>query len=316
MKIVILEPLGISPADLESHITSLEKLNCDVVNYNSRTEDINELSKRCQDADAVLLTNLPFPKEVMQNCPKLKFISVAFTGFDHVDMAYCRQNNIVVSNAAGYSTNSVAEMAVGMLIDLYRKIVLNDAKTRELKGRQGFLGSEIFGKKVGIIGSGAIGLHFAKIMQAFGCQVFAFSRSQKQEAIEMGIKYLELDELLASCDIISLHIPLTDGTKNLLSRERLELIQPHTVLINTARGAVIDNQALADLLNEKKIAGAATDIYEYEPPLKAEHPLLAAKNCLLLPHIAYATTEALQKRADISFENIIKWMNGNPQNVC
>lgn len=316
MKIVILEPLGISQADLTTHITNLEKLNCEVVSYDNRTEDINDLIERCQDAEAVILTNLPFPKEVLQKCPKLKFISVAFTGFDHVDMAYCREHDIVVSNAAGYSTNSVAEMAVGMLIDLYRKIVLNDAKTRELKGREGFLGSEIFGKRVGIIGTGAIGLHFAKIMQGFGCQVFAFSRSQKQEAIEMGIKYFELDELLSSCDIISLHIPLNEGTKNLLSREKLELMKPDAVLLNTARGAVIDNQALADLLKQNRIAGAATDIYEYEPPLKKEHPLLTAKNSLLLPHIAYATREALQKRAIISFANIIKWIEGNPQNVC
>lgn len=316
MKIVILEPLGISQADLANHINKFEALNCDVVNYDNRTEDFKELIERCQEAEAVLLTNLPFPKDVMQHCPKLKFISVAFTGFDHVDMAYCRQHGIVVSNAAGYSTNSVAEMAVGMSIDLYRKIVLNDAKTRALRGREGFLGSEIFGKKVGIIGTGAIGLHFAKIMQAFGCQVFAYSRTKKQEAIEIGIKYLELDELLSRCDIISLHIPLNDGTKNLLNREKLELMQSHAVLINTARGAVIDNQALADLLNCDKIAGAATDIYEYEPPLKDEHPLLTAKNCLLLPHIAYATTEALQKRAVISFKNISKWMDGIPQNIC
>jgi len=316
MKIVILEPLGISQTDLEAHISSLEKLNCEIVYYDKRTEDVNELIERCQDAEAVLLTNLPFPKAVIEKCPTLKFISIAFTGFDHVDMAYCRENNIVVSNAAGYSTNSVAEMAVGMLLDLYRKIVLNDAKTRNLKGRDGFLGTEIFGKKVGIIGTGAIGLHFAKIMQAFGCEIFAFSRSRKQEALDLGLKYLGLDELLSSCDIISLHIPLNDSTKNLLSREKLEFINPEAVLINTARGAVIDNQALADLLNQNRIAGAATDIYEYEPPLKAEHPLLSAKNCLLLPHIAYATKEALQKRVEISFENISKWMDGNPQNVC
>lgn len=316
MKIIILEPLGISQTDLANHINKFEALNCDVVSYENRTENVNELIERCQDAEAILLTNLPFPKDVMEHCPKLKFISVAFTGFDHVDMDYCRQNRIVVSNAAGYSTNSVAEMAVGMLIELYRKIVLNDAQTRALKGREGFLGSEIFGKKVGIIGTGEIGLHFAKIMQAFGCQIFAYSRSKKQKVIEMGIMYLELNELLSSCDIISLHIPLNDGTKNLLSREKLELIRPHAVLINTARGAVIDNQVLAELLNSDKIAGAATDIYEYEPPLKTEHPLLTAKNCLLLPHIAYATLEALQKRAVISFENISKWMNGKPQNVC
>jgi D-3-phosphoglycerate dehydrogenase len=239
-------------------------------------------------------------------------ISVAFAGVDHIAMELCRKKNIIVSNAAGYSNHAVAELTLGSAIVLYRNIIRSDSQTRKLSTREGFLGLELYGKVFGIIGAGQIGAEVAHLANAFGCKVLAYNRSTKNIP---NVEFCNLDYLLEKSDIISLHIPLSKETKNLINAEKLKRVKPSAILINTARGPIVDYNALTAALQNNKIAGAAIDVYEKEPPLEENHPLFKAPNVILLPHIGYATKEAIELRGRIVVENIYKWFEGNPQNV-
>lgn len=315
MKIVALEPLGIPEAETQRLAGMLTKEGHSFTGYPDRSEAPAELIARAAAADIVLLTNLPFRREVIAQCPHLKLISVAFTGVDHVDIEYCRERDIAVCNAAGYSTRAVAELVFGLAISVLRRIVPCDRAAKAGLTNAGLTGSELYGKTFGVVGTGAIGMAVARIAKAFGCRVLAYSRTRKPEAFESGIEYTDLDGLLAQSDIVSLHVPLTEETRNLIDNERLKLLKSSAVLINTARGPIVDNAALAEALNNGRIAGAGIDVFETEPPIPAGHPLVSARNAVLTPHVAFATREALQARAEIGFANIAKWLAHNPQNV-
>lgn len=308
MKIVAVEPIGISRQRAEELVERYAAKGCDFVVYPDRKEDEQTLVERMKDADVVIVSNIRLSREVLEQCPKLKFLNVAFTGLDHIDQDYCREKGIVIRNASGYATQAVAELAVGLMLDVYRKITPFDASTRNLQGRNNILGRELHGKTVGLVGTGAIGLRTAAILKAFGCRLLAYSRTERQEALDMGIEYTTLEDLMQRSDIISLHTPLTAQTKGLISREMLELCKPSAIIINTARGAVIDNKALAEMLNKDCIAGAGIDVYEYEPPLQSNHPLLSAKNAVLLPHVAFATQESFSMRVDIILRNLDEYL--------
>lgn len=308
MKIVAVEPIGISRQRAEELVERYAAKGCDFVVYPDRKEDEQTLVERMKDADVVIVSNICLSREVLEQCPKLKFLNVAFTGLDHIDQDYCREKGIVIRNASGYATQAVAELAVGLMLDVYRKITPFDASTRNLQGRNNILGRELHGKTVGLVGTGAIGLRTAAILKAFGCRLLAYSRTERQEALDMGIEYTTLEDLMQRSDIISLHTPLTAQTKGLISREMLELCKPSAIIINTARGAVIDNKALAEMLNKDCIAGAGIDVYEYEPPLQSNHPLLSAKNVVLLPHVAFATEESFSIRVDIILRNLDEYL--------
>ena len=179
----------------------------------------------------------------------------------------------------------------------------------------GLCGREIRSKKVGIIGCGQIGFMTAKLFQAFGAEVYAYARHEREEVKAAGIAYKPLDDLLRECDIISLHTPNNKETRGMISAEKIALMKPNAVLINTARGPVLDSQALADALNNDKIAGACIDVFETEPPIAKTHPLVNAKHTILTPHVAFASKEAMVKRAIIVFDNVVKYLNGTPQNI-
>lgn len=308
MKIVAVEPIGISRQRAEELVERYAAKGCDFVVYPDRKEDEQTLVERMKDADVVIVSNIRLSREVLEQCPKLKFLNVAFTGLDHIDQDYCREKGIVIRNASGYATQAVAELAVGLMLDVYRKITPFDASTRNLQGRNNILGRELHGKMVGLVGTGAIGLRTAAILKAFGCRLLAYSRTERQEALDMGVEYTTLEDLMKRSDIISLHTPLTAQTKGLISREMLELCKPSVIIINTARGAVIDNEVLAEMLNKDCIAGAGIDVYEYEPPLQSNHPLLSAKNAVLLPHVAFATQESFSMRVDIILRNLDEYL--------
>jgi D-3-phosphoglycerate dehydrogenase len=174
-----------------------------------------------------------------------------------------------------------------------------------------FLGRELHGKTVGVVGTGAIGLQTIRLLLAFGCNVIAYSRTEKDEAKAWGVRYVSLDTLMAEADIVTLHVPATKETSKLIDADKIALMKPTAVLINTARGAVVDNEALAFALKEGKIAGAGIDVYENEPPLAKDYALLSAPNAVLLPHVAYATREAFDIRADIVMNTVRKWIKGN-----
>ena len=316
MKISVLEPLGIPNQDLVDAIAgALEAAgiqDAEIVTHEDRAEDAESLIARSGDADAVVLSNIPYPAQVMEANPNLKYVCVAFTGFDHVDMEYCRNRGIQVSNCAGYSTSAVADLVFGLVISLLRNIPQCDEAVRAQGTKAGLVGPELEGKKFGIIGAGAIGLRVARIAQAFGCQVYAYSRTPKQ--VE-GVSFVSLEELLSSCDIVSLHVPQNASTVGLINQERLALMKPSAILINTARGPIVDSDALAAALNSGKLAGAGIDVFEVEPPVAADHPLLTAKNVIATPHVGFATVQAFQKRAVIVANNLAGFFGGNPINL-
>lgn len=312
MKMVIIEPLGVEKELLLSMVSEKLKDQMEVIYYDTRTTDTQELIKRGKDADIIVVSNLPLNAEVITGCPKLKLLSVAFTGIDHIAIDTCNKNGIIVCNCAGYSTAAVADLVFGMLISLYRKIAECDKVCRKEGTKDGLVGFELEGKKFGIIGTGAIGMHVAHIAKAFGCEVYAYSRTIKEET---GITYVDLETLLKTCDIVSLHVPLSEETRGLIDKEKLDLMKENAVLINTARGPVVDSGALANALRERKIAGACIDVFETEPPILSDHPLLQVSNVIVTPHVAFATKEALVKRVDIVLENVKKYLQGHPQNV-
>ena len=272
---------------------------------------------RAKDSDIVMIANNPLPDSVIERCEKIKMLDVAFTGIDHVGQKACKEKGVVICNAAGYSNETVSELAVGMAINLLRKVNAGDKAVREGKtlASAGLMGTELGTKTVGIIGTGRIGIMTAKLFKAFGCRVLGYSRTKKEEAVQAGIEYTELDELLKISDIVSLHVPSTAETKGFLSRERIDLMKQNAILINCARGAVVDNEALAEALNSDKIAGAAIDVFDMEPPIPADYPLLKAKNTLLTPHVAFASKESMIRRAHIVFDNLYAYLEGKPVNV-
>lgn len=312
MKIVILEPLGISEVQAAALKNKIVADGGELVYYNTPPSGDEEKIARAQGAGIIVLANTPFRQNVLEKCPDLKFLSVAFTGVDHVDVAYCKQQGITVSNCSGYANEAVGELVIGLVIALYRQLPAADTAVRSGKTREGLLGRELHGKKFGIVGAGAIGLQTAALARAFGCEVYAYSRTPKNVG---GVKFVALDKLLAQSDIVSVHVPLTAATKGMIGAAALAKMKKTAVLINTARGPIVDSAALAEALSGGKIAGAAVDVFENEPPIAANHVLLQAPHVLLAPHIGFATQEALEKRAVIAFENIQNWLAGKPQNV-
>lgn len=312
MKIAIIEPLGIDEKAVEKLKQDFLPENIELVYYNSAPQDDEEKIKRSEDADIVMLANMPLRKNVLEKCSKLKMISVAFTGVDHIDMDYCKANDIMVCNCSGYANEAVCELVFGMVVDLYRNIFAADEAVRTGKTKVGLSQFELCGKKFGIIGAGAIGLKVANVAKAFGCDVYAYSRTPKD--ID-GIKFVSLDDLLSICDVVSVHVPLTKQTKDLINAENITKMKPTSLLINTARGPVVNAKALADALKNNIIAGAGVDVFDNEPPIAMDNPLLNAPNVVLTPHIGFATKEAMEKRAVIAFTNINKYLMGKPQNV-
>ncbi|MBR2958207.1 MAG: hydroxyacid dehydrogenase [Bacteroidales bacterium] len=308
MNIVCVESLGISRErfeDLKAHYAALgHTFNY----YMDRNEDEAALVQRMAGADVVVVSNIRLSAAVLAQCPNLKYLSVAFTGLDHIDLAYCREHGIEVQNAAGYSTTAVSELAVGMMLDLLRNILTLSEQMHQGAGRGTFLGRELRGKTVGIVGTGAIGIATARLLLAFGAKVIAWSRTERPEVKAMGISYMPLDDLLRQSDIVSLHVPLCDETRGLIGERELQLMKPTALLVNTARGPVADIAAVGRALVENRIAGAAFDVFEHEPPLPLDHLLLSTNRCLVTPHVAFATEESFAARADIVFGHVDQWL--------
>jgi len=314
MKIAMLEPLSVSNDIIEKLSQGLKDKGHEFVAYDTVTNDVEELKRRAEGAEAIIIANNPLPGEVIKASDNLKFISVAFTGIDHVDKDACIEKGVKISNASGYSNQSVAELVIGMIISKLRNIVECDKVVREGKTKDGLVGFELAGKTVGIVGTGAIGLQVARLLNAFGCNLLGYDVAKRPEAEELGIKYVELDELLKESDIVTLHTPLIEATRSLINKENLKLLKPSALLINCARGPVIDIEATAEALKERKLAGAAIDVFEIEPPLPTDHVLFGADNALLTPHIAFATAESMVRRAEITFQNIYSWLEGKQIN--
>lgn len=312
MKIAVIEPLGIAKKVQEELAAKIIGDKADIVFYDDIPASQEETIRRCQGAEAVIIANMAYGADIIRACPDLKFISVAFTGVDHVAVDYCHKHDITVSNCAGYSTQAVAELTIGMAINLLRQIKEGDAAVRAGKTRAGLRGGELGGRNFGIIGTGAIGMRTAELARAFGCKIYAYSRTFKNYK---DIEYVSLPDLMKLSDIVSVHVPLNDNTRGMIGEKLLRLMKPQAVLVNTARGSVVSSKALAEALRQGWLAAAAVDVFDCEPPLELDNILLQAPNLLATPHIGFSTDEALNKRAEIALQNVAGWIGGFVQNV-
>ena len=311
MKIVLLEELGISMNRLKKYQEKLEKMGHTLVMYKKDTNS-NILMNRVKDADAIILANMPLDKKVIENAPNLKFIDIAFTGVDHIPVDFAKQKNIAISNASGYATQSVAELCISFMIQLLRKTKDNEKSCRNNGTKEGLNGNLLQGKTVGIIGAGKIGKKVAYLCKAFDCKVIAYNKSKINDvSID---EQVSLEELLKNSDIISLHCPLTSETEGMIEKKELSLMKETAIVINTARGNIIKSNDLVEALNNKTIAGAAIDVFDKEPPLPIDYPLLHTPNTIVTPHMTYSSVESMEKSAEIVFDNLFSWLEGNQKN--
>ena len=311
-KVVILESLGISEEELQAFQRPFAE-EAEFVSY-PKTTHIPTLIEELSGAHAAILANMPLPGEVITAAKDLQFIDVAFTGVDHVGLEAARARNIPVSNASGYSNEAVAELVLGMALSLLRHIPETQERVRAGGTKDGLVGSELRGKTVGIIGLGKIGSRTAELMQAFGANVLA-QRHKSTKPFPAYVEEVSQEELLRRADIVVLHCPLNESTRGMINYEKLAMMKPSALLINVARGPVVVESDLVRALQEGLIAGAGIDVFDGEPPLPGDTPLLAAPNTLLTPHVAFATRESMTLRAEIVFDNLRAWLAGKPQNL-
>lgn len=307
MKISLIDPLMVDNEIIEKHKEKIEGLGHEFQYFNQSAKDDDEIIERLKDSQVAIITNNKFSKKVIDNT-NLKLIDVAFTGFNHVDMAACEENDIIVENASGYSDDSVAELVIGLTIAVMRKFDQNNKNIFEDESFN-LLGQIIKGKTVGIIGTGKIGTRVVEIFKAFGANILAYNRSEKDQVKNLGAKYVSLEELLKNSDIVSIHLPQNDETIGFIGKDQLDLMKDKAILINCARGPIVDNTYLAKLLNEDKLR-AGIDVFDMEPPLDKDYPLRNAKNVLLTNHVGFFTEEAMKIRCDIVFDNLYKFLDG------
>ncbi|MDU2584727.1 MAG: NAD(P)-dependent oxidoreductase [Anaerococcus prevotii] len=308
MKISLIDPLEVDREIIENHKEKIESLGHEFEYFEESAGSDEEKIERLKDTDIAIITNKPLTSDVINNT-KLDLIDVAFTGVDHVDLEACKEKGIKVLNASGYSDDSVAELVIGLTISVLRKF--NENRANIFDGENNYLlGELIKGKTFGVIGTGNIGSKLIDLLSVFGCKIIAYSRTEKEEIKAKGVEYVDLPTLLKESDIVSLHIPNNKETKGFLGKEELDIMKDGAVLINCARGAVVDNDYLAKLLNEDKLR-AGIDVFDMEPPLPEDYPLRNAKNVILTNHVAFYTKEAMEIRADIVFDNLYQYLDGN-----
>ncbi|MBQ6734326.1 MAG: hydroxyacid dehydrogenase [Lachnospiraceae bacterium] len=312
MNVVIMESLGIGAEELASFQKPFEEKGVTFSSF-EKTTDIFRLIEQAKDAEVMILANMPMPAEVIRACTKLKFIDVAFTGVDHVGLDAAKEKGIAVSNAAGYSNEAVAELGVGMALSLARNMREVEERCRAGQDKTGLVGWELKGKTVGIVGLGKIGTRSAELFHAFGSEVLSYSRSVHADAPAF-VSQVSLEELLTRSDVVVLHTPLTEETRGMIDKAALSKMKKTAFLINLARGPVVNEADLCAALREGIIAGAAIDVFDKEPPLDITQPILQAPKTLVTPHVAFATEQSMTLRAEIVFDNLAKWMEGNQIN--
>lgn len=313
-KIVVLDGYAMNPGDLS--FAGLEALgDCTVYDF-TRPE---EVISRAQDAEMVLTNKTRLTAEMIAAMPKLEYIGVLATGYNNVDIEAARQRGIVVANVPAYSTASVAQLAFAHILNITMQVQHHSEevhKGRWMRNRDFCFWDntliELEGKTIGLVGFGNTGQATAAIALGFGMKVLAYT-SKSQDKLPEGVRSVSLDELFSSSDIVSLHCPLTPETRGLVNAERIAQMKSTAILINTSRGPVVDERALADALNAGRLYAAGVDVLSSEPP-KADNPLLTAKNCYITPHIAWATKEARERLMAITTENVQAFLAGHPIN--
>lgn len=314
MKIVVLDGFTLNPGDL-----SWEELRAlgECVIYDRTAPE--ETLTRAAEAEIVLTNKVVLSREHIARLPRLRYISVLATGTNVVDLAAARERGIPVSNVPAYSTMSVAQATFALLLELTHHTGHHAQAVRQGRWSQcpdfsfhDFPLIELAGLTMGVIGFGSIGRAVAGIARAFGMAVLAFNPSPKPAP--EGVRFVELESLFRESDVVSLHCPLTPQTERLVNAARLALMKPTAFLLNTSRGPVVDESALAAALNEGRLAGAGLDVLSIEPP-PPDNPLLRARNCLITPHYAWATAAARRRLMQVTVENVRAFLAGRPQNV-
>lgn len=311
MRIVVLDGYGLNPGDL-----SWEEMGQlgDLIVYDRTSSD--ELIERSKEAEVLITNKTIISASDMEQLPLLKYIGVLATGFNVVDIVAAKNKGIVVTNIPAYSTRSVSQMVFAHLLNITQRVgyYAEENKNHRWSMNPDFCYwdtplIELDGKKMGIVGYGNIGQSVAAIATALGMSVYVYS-SKPQFMLPPGIQRLSLDELFEECDVISLHCPLTEETRELVNAKRLSTMKSSAILINTGRGPLVNEQDLADALNNGVIAGAGLDVLSTEPPME-DNPLLTAKNCYITPHIAWASFEARTRLMEIAVNNLKGFMNGH-----
>ena len=313
MKIVILDGRALNPGDMSNDI--IAEIG-DVTLY-QHTESPEEAIARIGDSQIVLTNKVPITRQIVTACPNIQLICVLATGYNIVDVDACTEKGIPVCNVPSYGTAAVAQFTLALMLELCHRIGHHDRVVHEGKWCEcpNFCfwdtpQMELGGKTLGIIGFGRIGQSVAKLAEAFGMEVLAYSRTKKPEQVH----FVDLDTLLAQSDFVSLHCPQFPETTKMVNAGFLSKMKDGAILINTSRGGLVDEDALADALVCGKLSAAAVDVVSAEP-MKQENPLLQAPNCIITPHIAWAPKESRQRLLDCVAENIRAFLSGHPQNV-
>ncbi|MCM1502786.1 MAG: D-2-hydroxyacid dehydrogenase [Bacteroidales bacterium] len=314
MKITILDGRGVNPGDL-----SWDALNefGDVAVYDRTAPE--QLMERAGDAEILFTNKTVLDAETLRSLPKLKYVGVLATGYNVVDIEAARELGIVVTNIPAYSTASVAQMVFAHILAITNRVehYTDDNRNGRWTASPDFCYwdapvPELDGKCFGIIGFGNIGQAVARIALAFGMNVKAYT-SKEASALPDGVAKSTLEELFSTCDVVSLHCPLTDSTRHLVNAERLRMMKPSAILINTGRGPLVDEDALAEALENGTISAAGVDVLSCEPPC-ADNPLLKARNCFITPHLGWATKEARARLMDIAADNLRGFIEGDIKN--
>ena len=320
MKIVVLDGYTLNPGDLSWG--DLERIGSLTV-YDRTAYDVSgqdKIIERIKDAEIVFTNKTPITREIMEKARNLKYIGVLATGFNVVDVEAAKEKGIAVTNIPAYGTAAVAQMTFALLLELCHHVWYHSEQV--MKGKwtnyQDFCFwdyplIELSGKTMGIIGFGKIGQAVGQIAQAFGMKVLAFDAFKNESLESATLKYAELDELLAQSDVISLHCPLFESTKGIINKNTIAKMKDKAMLLNTSRGPLIVEEDLAEALNCGKLA-AAVDVVSQEP-IKADNPLLKAKNIIITPHIAWAPIESRKRLMDIAIDNLEKFLAKTPVNV-
>ena len=316
MKIVILDGRALNPGDLSYDCIR----QFGEVTLYQRTETEAETIERIGDSEIVLVNKVPITEAVLAACPGIRLICVQATGYNIVDCDACARRGIPVTNVPAYGTAAVAQFTMALILELCHRIGLHDQSVHrgDWVKSDNFCywltpQTELAGKTLGILGFGRIGREVGKLAKAFGMRVIACNRIQCEEGRQIA-EYVDLDTLLARSDILSLHCPQTPGTEKVINARSLGKMKDGAMLINTARGGLVDENAVAEALRSGKLRGAAVDVVSKEP-MAPDNPLLSAPGCIITPHIAWAPVESRQRLLDCVVENIRCFLNGTPQNV-
>ncbi len=316
MKLVVLDGYALNPGDLSwESVEALARLEV----HERTTPEL--VAERVGEAELVMTNKTPLPSEVLRRLPKLRYIGVLATGYDVVDIAAARERGITVTNIPTYGTASVAQFVFALLLELCHQVKLHSDAVRAGEWSRSpdwsFWRSplvELAGKTMGIVGFGRIGRQTARIADALGMRVIAHDAVTANPPPYPDFRWVSLGDVLATADVVSLHCPLTTDTRGLMDARRLGSMQSTAFLINTSRGPLVVDQDLADALNAGRLAGAGLDVLSVEPPLE-NNPLLGARNCLVTPHIAWATREARARLLELAIANLAAFLDGRPQNV-